>query len=89
VETTAGSKHEVTFADVEPPRRFTLSMRGPPLTTFNFRCEVAPNGAGSTIAQSVALSGPLAFLFAPLLGAQLARNFVPVLDGLAAAAEAA
>jgi uncharacterized protein YndB with AHSA1/START domain len=89
MQTTRGSKHAVTFADVEPPRRFTLSMSGPPLTTFTFICEVKPNGSGSTIAQSIAFSGPLAFVFGPLLGEQLANHFVPVLDGLAAAAEAA
>lgn len=89
VETTAGSKHTVTFADVEPPSRFTLCMDGPPLTTLRFLCEVKPEGTGSTISQSVTFTGPLAFLFAPLLGAQLAKNFVPVLDGLAAAAEGA
>jgi hypothetical protein len=40
--------------------------------------------AGSTIAQSVEISGPLG----PLFGAQVTNNFVPVLDDLAAAAEA-
>jgi Polyketide cyclase / dehydrase and lipid transport len=89
VETTQGSQHTVTFSDVEPPRHFTLSMDGPPLTTMRFLCEVRPDGRGSTLSQSVSFVGPLAFLFRPLLGAQLARNFVPVLDGLAAAAEAA
>jgi Polyketide cyclase / dehydrase and lipid transport len=88
VETMVGSKHTVTFSDVEPPARFTLSMGGPPLTTVRFLCEVRPDGSGSTISQSVSFSGPLSFLFRPLLGTQLARNFVPVLDGLAAAAEA-
>ncbi len=29
MQTSRGSKHTVTFADVEPPRRFSLSMSGP------------------------------------------------------------
>jgi uncharacterized protein YndB with AHSA1/START domain len=88
METSRGSRHAVTFAGVEPPRRFTLSMSGPPLTTFTFICEIEPHGAGTTISQSIALSGPLAFLFGPLLGPQVANHFVPVLDDLAKAAEA-
>jgi hypothetical protein len=89
MQTSHGSKHGVTFADVDPPRRFTLSMSGPPLTTVTFICEVTPSGSGSTVAQSVAISGPLAFIFGPLIGPQMASHFVPVLDDLAAAAEAA
>jgi uncharacterized protein YndB with AHSA1/START domain len=89
METNRGSKHAVTFSDVESPRRMTMTMSGPPLTTFSFICEVTPNGSGSTIAQSVAISGPLAFIFAPLMGKMMASHFVPVLDDLAGAAEAA
>ncbi|MBC5809256.1 MAG: SRPBCC family protein [Candidatus Eremiobacteraeota bacterium] len=87
--TSHGSTHEVTFTNVEPPRRFRMNMDGPPLTSFAFICEVTPNGSGSTIAQSVAISGPLAFLFGPLMGAKMADHFIPVLDDLASAAETA
>jgi uncharacterized protein YndB with AHSA1/START domain len=91
METNRGSKHAVTFRDVEPPRRMTMTMTmsGPPLTTFSFICEVTPNGSGSTIAQSVAITGPLAFVFGPMMGKTMASHFVPVLDDLAGAAEAA
>jgi uncharacterized protein YndB with AHSA1/START domain len=89
METARGSKHAVTFSEVVPPRRMTMTMSGPPLTTFSFICEVTPNGAGSTIAQNVAISGPLAFIVGPLMGATMASHFVPVLDDLAGAAEAA
>lgn len=87
METTRGSKHSVTFTEVLPERRFLLNTSGLPLTTFTFICEVDPEGSGSRIAQSVAFSGPLAFLFSPLMGERMASNFVPVLDGLAEAAE--
>jgi len=88
MQTMQGRKALVTFNNVDPPRRFTLTMSGPPLTRFTFICEITPSGTGSTVAQSVAFSGPLAFVFGPLLGKEIASHFVPVLDDLAAAAEA-
>jgi uncharacterized protein YndB with AHSA1/START domain len=87
--TNRGTKHRVTFANVDDGRGFQLSMGGPPLTTFTFTCDVEPDGTGSRISQSITFSGPLAFLFAPMLGKQLAGHFVPVLEGLAQAAEKA
>ena len=87
--TSRDSTHLVTFDDVEPSRGFTLSMSGPPLTTITFICEIEPNGSGSMIGQSVTFSGPLAFAFGPMMGGMMADHFVPVLDDLAAAAEAA
>jgi Polyketide cyclase / dehydrase and lipid transport len=89
MQTAEGSTHDVTFEHVQPLKGFTLSVNGPPLTKFTFICEVQPHNGGSIIAQSVAFSGPLAFVFGPLLGPQMAEHFVPVLDDLAAAAEAA
>jgi uncharacterized protein YndB with AHSA1/START domain len=86
--TNRGTKHRVTFANVDEGRGFQLSMSGPPLTTFTFTCDVEPDGTGSRISQSITISGPLAFLFAPL-GRGMAEHFVPVLDGLAQAAEKA
>ena len=84
--TNRGTKHRVTFANVDDGRGFQLSMSGPPLTTFTFTCDVEPDGTGSRISQSITISGPLAFLFAPM-GKGMAAHFVPVLDGLAQAAE--
>ncbi len=89
METTRGSKHAVTFTDVVPQRGFKLSTGGPPGTTMTFICEIEPHGVGSMVSQSVALAGPLAFLWGPLMGAQMANHFVPVLDDLARAAESA
>jgi hypothetical protein len=89
MQTTRGSSHAVTFADVEPPARYTMTMAGPPLTTIVFCCKIAADGCGSTVSQSVAFSGPLAFLLGPLMGSQMARHFEPVLADLCAAAEQA
>jgi hypothetical protein len=68
-------------------RGFKMSMAGPPLTIFDFSCEIQPDGTGSMIAQNVAITGPLAFLFGPMMGNEMAKHFVPVLDDLARAAE--
>ncbi|MBV8368745.1 MAG: SRPBCC family protein [Candidatus Eremiobacteraeota bacterium] len=88
-ETSRGGKHAVTFTDVVPQRGFKLTTGGPPGTTMTFICEIEPHGVGSMVSQSVALNGPLAFLWGPLMGAQMANHFVPVLDDLAKAAETA
>jgi uncharacterized protein YndB with AHSA1/START domain len=86
--TNRGSSHDVTFSKVVEGRGFSMSMAGPPLTTITFNCEITPAGTGSTIAQSVAISGPLGFLFGAMMGNEMAKHFVPVLDDLARAAEA-
>jgi uncharacterized protein YndB with AHSA1/START domain len=83
-----GSTHEVTFSNVVEGRGFSMSMAGPPLASITFSCEIAPNGTGSTIAQNVTIAGPLAFLFGPMMGAEMAKHFIPVLDDLARTAEA-
>lgn len=88
METAHGSKHDAVFTEVTPPRRFTLSMPGMPLTRFTFLCEIEPEGSGSVISQRVAFSGPLAFIIGPMMGREMAKHFAPVLDDLAAAAEA-
>jgi hypothetical protein len=85
--TNRGSAHEVTFSNVVEGRGFSMSMAGAPLTTFTFSCEITPDGSGSTISQNVAIAGPLAFLFGPMMGNEMAKHFVPVLDDLARAAE--
>jgi hypothetical protein len=85
--TNRGSTHDVTFHDVVEGRAFSMSMAGPPLTTFTFYCEITPDGSGSTIAQKVSMSGPLGSLFGALMGNQMAQHFVPVLDDLARSAE--
>jgi uncharacterized protein YndB with AHSA1/START domain len=86
--TNRGSTHDVTFSNVVAGRGFSMTMAGAPLTVFTFHCEIFPDGAGSTISQRVAITGPLAFLFGPMMGNEMAKHFVPVLDDLARTAEA-
>ncbi|HLY03313.1 MAG TPA: SRPBCC family protein [Candidatus Cybelea sp.] len=57
--TNRGSWHDVTFSNLVEERGFDMSMAGPPMTTFTFSCTITPDGTGSKIAQSVAISGRL------------------------------
>jgi hypothetical protein len=77
----------VTFHDVLPGRGFSMSMSGAPLTIFTFSCEVVPAGSGSMISQHVAFTGPLGSLFGAMMGNEMAKHFIPVLDDLAKTAE--
>jgi carbon monoxide dehydrogenase subunit G len=85
--TNRGSTHDVIFSNVVDGKGFSMTMAGAPLTTFTFNCEITPDGEGSRIAQNVAITGPLGFLFGPMMGNEMAKHFVPVLDDLARAAE--
>ena len=86
--TTRNSTHDVTFHDVLVGREFSMSMVGPPLTTFTFKCTIESKGGGSGISQSVTFSGPLGVVFGAMMGPEMAKHFVPVLDDLARTAEA-
>lgn len=86
--TSRGSTHAVTFVDVLTGRGFSMAMAGPPLTTLRFSCSIEQKGGGSNVSQSVTFSGPLGFLFGAMMGAEMAKHFVPVLDDLARTAEA-
>jgi carbon monoxide dehydrogenase subunit G len=85
--TNRGTTHDVTFSNVVEGRGFSMTMNGPPLTTFTFSCQVAPEGAGSKISQDVAMAGLLGPLFGAMMGNEMAQHFVPVLDDLARTAE--
>jgi uncharacterized protein YndB with AHSA1/START domain len=85
--TKAGGTHAITRADVQPGRSFRLKTSPAPLSTFSFLCEIEPNGGGSTISQSVSMSGPLGGLFSAMMGRRIAEGFQPLLAGLRAAAE--
>ena len=87
--TNAGRTHAITLANVQPGRSFEVHTSVLPLTRFTFHCEVAASGPGSTVSQSVSMSGPLAPVFGPLAGERIAASFEPLLEGLARKAEAA
>jgi hypothetical protein len=86
--TNRGSVHDVTFHGVVQGRAFSMSMAGPPLTTVTFSCEIEPDGQGSIISQDVAFAGPLGLVVGAMMGNEMAKHFVPVLEDLARTAEA-
>jgi uncharacterized protein YndB with AHSA1/START domain len=88
METPAGQSHAIEFANIQPERSFELLTSAMPGSRFAFRCEISPRDAGSTISQSIAMTGPLAFLFEPMMGERIAATFEPLLKGLAQKAEA-
>ncbi len=88
MRTRAGGTHRIRLEGVEPGHRFRLETAVLPASTFSFRCEVAPVGAGSRISQTIAVGGPLGPVFSVIMGERIAASFVPLLDGLANYAEA-
>jgi hypothetical protein len=88
MHTNAGQHHQIQLANVQPGRSFDLETSAIPLTHFTFHCEVVPGSqAGSTISQSLAVSGPLGFVFSLLAGERIAASFESLLNGLAQKAE--
>ena len=87
MRTKSGGSHVIAISDVAEGRTFTLVSDGIPGHKLHFKCEVAPAGAGSRISQAVTIHGPLAFLFNPMMGGQIANSFPALLDGLAKAGE--
>lgn len=88
--TTGAGTHAITLAEVRPGKSFRLDTMPIPMTTFAFRCVVAPREhGGSWVSQSVTMHGVLAAVFGPMMGNRVAEGFVPLLKGLAAQAEKA
>jgi len=87
MHTPQGRTHEVTFENIEEGKSYELATSVVPGTRFHFCCEIAANGTGSTLSQTVRMSGPLAFLLGPVMGPGMAKSFDKVLDGLKQEAE--
>lgn len=86
--TTKAGTHRIRIAEVEPGRSFRLETSPIPLARFAFHCRVEPVGAGkSRVSQGISMSGPLAPLFFSMMAKRIADGFVPILQGLASAAE--
>jgi hypothetical protein len=74
--------------DLQPGRSFTLETSVIQLSRFQFICQVEPGGGKTTVSQSVKVVGPMGWLFDPMMGDQVAKDFDGVLDGLVKKAEA-
>jgi hypothetical protein len=82
-----GRRHEIELANVRNQQSFDLVTSALPGARFLFHCQVTPRATGSTISQSLSMSGPLAPVFDPLMGERIAASFEPLLRGLAQKAE--
>lgn len=85
--TRAGGTHHIELEGVQPGRAFTIRTSPAPLSTFHFKCEVAPASGGSQISQGVSMTGPLGGLMSALMGARMAAGFEAILQGLKKEAE--
>src|SRR5712692_7897126 len=89
MHTPAGQHHRIEFANIRSGQSFDLETSVIPLTHFTFHCEVVASAGGSTISQTLNISGPLGYVFGPMAGERIAASFEPLLAGLATKAEAA
>jgi len=85
--TRAGGTHPIELQAVEQGRTFTIRTSPAPLSTFFFRCEVAPAAEGSQITQGVSMDGPLGGLMSAMMGERIAASFEAILEGLKKEAE--
>ena len=88
MNTPAGQHHQMKVVEFEPGHSFTLETSVIPLTRFRFTCRVEPAGSRTQVSQSVQVVGPMGWLFDPMMGDQIAKDFDTVLDGLVKEAEA-
>ena len=87
MHTPAGQHHQMRVIDFQPGRSFTLETSVIPLSRFRFTCSVEPAGARTRVKQTVKIVGPMGWLFDPMMGGQVAKDFDGVLDGLVKQAE--
>jgi len=88
MNTPAGQHHQMKVVAFEPGRSFTLETSVIPLSSFQFTCRVEPAGGKTRVTQSVKVVGPMGWLFDPMMGDGIAKDFDTVLDGLVEKAEA-
>ncbi|MCU0648618.1 MAG: SRPBCC family protein [Gemmatimonadaceae bacterium] len=81
-----GPTTKIVVTKVDPNRAFTAEARLP-LCTMHFEHEVVPVGTETKITHRVRFTGPLAFLFARLIGKQLKYGIPRTMLGLKHALE--
>ncbi|HLY67550.1 MAG TPA: SRPBCC family protein [Chloroflexota bacterium] len=90
MSTKRGGTHDIRLEQVDSGKSFQLETAAIPGARFHFRCEIAPlPSGGSRISQGISMSGPMAWLFGPMMGPKIAQSFAPILQSLKAKAEAA
>ena len=88
MNTPGGQHHQMKVIAFQPDRSFTLETSVIPLSKFQFTCSVEPAGGKTRVSQTVKVVGPMGWLFDPMMGDQIAKDFDTVLDGLVKRAEA-
>lgn len=88
MHTPGGQHHSMKVVDFQAGRSFTLETAVIPLSRFRFTCSVVPAGGRTEAKQTVKVVGPMGWLFDPMMGDQIARDFDAVLDGLVREVEA-
>lgn len=84
---TGGPTTRFTFTEVVPERGFTDVTRLP-LARLTFTHRLEPDGTGCRFTHRVTITGPLAPLFARVIGRTIARELPTAMRALARLAEA-
>jgi len=88
MRTKRGGSHPIRLEKVDQGRSFQLEAAAMPGAKFHFRCAIEPLASGGIrISQSINMTGGMAWLFSPMMGAKIAQSFPPILRGLASKAE--
>ena len=84
---TQGRPITMQLTEVQPDRRFTV-VGGIPGFSMRFEHELTPLEGGTQALHRVSFSGPLRFIFGPLVGAQVRKGLPITMRRLKAHAEA-
>jgi Polyketide cyclase / dehydrase and lipid transport len=85
---TRGREVPMSLVSVVPNRSFTVECRIP-LFRMVFEHELTPHGSLTDVVHRVSFSGPLTFLFGPLVGGPLRKSLPQTLKSLKQYAESA
>ena len=88
MNTPAGQHHKMQLVDVQPGRSFALLTSVVPGTRFRFNCRIEPANGKTKISQTVEVGGPLGPVMGGMLGPQVSKDFITLLQNLARKAEA-
>ena len=88
MNTPSGQHHKMQLVDVQPGRSFALLTSVVPGTRFRFNCRIEPANGKTKISQTVEVGGPLGPVMGGMLGPQVSKEFITLLQNLARKAEA-
>ncbi len=77
-----GPRTTFTITEVTPGRSFT-DVSTLPFATLTFRHDISPSAEGTSFTHAISITGPLAWLFGPLIGRALAADVPDAMRALA------